>query len=329
MKTEKHHIVHQIKVVLFCVFLVLVGLTAVWGITVFMESKRPLLDLSQRSETAESAGNMSYQANRLRFAVATMVCVEDTFCRYQRLISRICRAIGSGEAFVLRPSYAEVRQGLEDGKVDVAFVCTGTYIHSLDRGRIKLLVQPEFMAGLDDAMGAGDILKRGNTCFVSRIQVAGKDIVVKRYNYKGLWHSLRHTLKGSRAKKCWLFGHRLRWLSVPVAEPLAYIELRHCGIIRQSYILNKYIDGQNVLDYINHPRLDEEARQEARDKTYALLDQIAEHKVTHGDLKATNILICDDQPVLIDLDSMKRHRCRWLLKLYQRKMQNKLKGQSL
>ena len=148
MKTEKHHIVHQIKVVLFCVFLVLVGLTAVWGITVFMESKRPLLDLSQRSETAESAGNMSYQANRLRFAVATMVCVEDTFCRYQRLISRICRAIGSGEAFVLRPSYAEVRQGLEDGKVDVAFVCTGTYIHSLDRGRIKLLVQPEFMAGL-------------------------------------------------------------------------------------------------------------------------------------------------------------------------------------
>ena len=206
---------------------------------------------------------------------------------------------------------------------------TGAWCGVFDRHVFGGQDLPEFMAGLDDAMGAGDILKRGNTCFVSRIQVAGKDIVVKRYNYKGLWHSLRHTLKGSRAKKCWLFGHRLRWLSVPVAEPLAYIELRHCGIIRQSYILNKYIDGQNVLDYINHPRLDEEARQEARDKTYALLDQIAEHKVTHGDLKATNILICDDQPVLIDLDSMKRHRCRWLLKLYQRKMQNKLKGQSL
>ena len=191
------------------------------------------------------------------------------------------------------------------------------------------LNRDEFMASLDDAMEDGEILKRGNTCFVSRIQAAGKDIVVKRYNYKGLWHSLRHTFKGSRAKKCWLFGHRLRWLSVPVAEPLAYIELRYCGIIRQSYILNKYIDGQSVLDYVNQPDLDKEARQEARGKTYALLDQIAEHKITHGDLKASNILICDDQPVLIDLDSMKRHRCRWLLKLYQWKMQNKLKGQGL
>jgi len=48
----------------------------------------------------------------------------------------------------MRPSYADVRRELEQGKVDVAFVCTGTYIHSMRGKRIKLLVQPEFENGL-------------------------------------------------------------------------------------------------------------------------------------------------------------------------------------
>ena len=187
----------------------------------------------------------------------------------------------------------------------------------------------EFMFRLDDTMDAGDILKNGNTCFVSRIQLCGRDIVVKRYNHKGLWHSLRHTLKGNRAKKCWQFGHRLKWLEIPVAKPLAYIELRHCGIIRQSYILNNYIEGSNICDYVNQPDVDENTREKVRAKTFALLGQIVEHQITHGDLKANNILICDDQPVLIDLDSMKRHRCGWLLKLSQRKMENKILEQNL
>ena len=185
------------------------------------------------------------------------------------------------------------------------------------------------MDGINESMEAGEILKRGNTCFVSRIRLDGRDVVVKRYNHKGFWHSLRYTLKGSRAKKCWLFGHRLKWLGIGVAAPVAFIEQRHCGLIRQSYILNEMIKGQNIREHIRRPDLDEQTRQQIRDKADALLLQIVEHKITHGDLKATNILICDDQPVLIDLDSMKYHRFRWLLKLYQRKMENKILEQNL
>jgi tRNA A-37 threonylcarbamoyl transferase component Bud32 len=203
------------------------------------------------------------------------------------------------------------------------------YTGVFDRGIFEHHDMAEFMAGLDKAMEAGEILKRGNTCFVSRIRVFGRDVVVKRYNHKGLWHSLRHTLKGSRAKKCWLFGHRLKCLDIPVSKPLAFIELRHCGIIRQSYILNDFIEGRNIRDYVNQPDLDERARQQIRNKAAALLSKIVEHRITHGDLKATNILICDDQPVLIDLDSMKYHRCRWLLKVSQQKMKNKIQEQNL
>jgi len=185
------------------------------------------------------------------------------------------------------------------------------------------------MAGLDESMETGQILKRGNTCFVSKVRVGKRDVVVKRYNHKGLWHSLRHTIKGSRAKKCWLFGHRLNWLGIATAKPLAYIEQRRFGLIRQSYILNDYIDGPGIREYLNQPGLDEQNRREVRNKTRALLLKVAEHRITHGDLKATNILVHKGEPVLIDLDSMKRHRCRWLLRLYQRKMENKIQEQGL
>jgi phosphonate transport system substrate-binding protein len=83
----------------------------------------------------------------LRFAVATMVSAESTFSTYRQLVRRICRDVGREEAFVLRPSYAEVRQALENGQVDVALVCTGTYSRSVAGRRVKLLVEPELEDG--------------------------------------------------------------------------------------------------------------------------------------------------------------------------------------
>jgi len=78
-----------------------------------------------------------------------MVSAEETFTTYRRLVQRICRNVGRGDAFIVRPSYRAVREALEQKKIDVAFVCTGTYVRSLDSGGIRLLVQPEFADGLE------------------------------------------------------------------------------------------------------------------------------------------------------------------------------------
>jgi phosphonate transport system substrate-binding protein len=45
---------------------------------------------------------------------------------------------------VLRPSYSDVRRLLEEKKVDLAFVCTGTYIMCSRENSAELLVVPEF-----------------------------------------------------------------------------------------------------------------------------------------------------------------------------------------
>jgi phosphonate transport system substrate-binding protein len=111
-------------------------------------SNEPAVDFAQRDEPAVQTPDATAGGNILRFAVATMVSAEATFTTYRSLVQRICRDVGRQEVFVLRPSYADVRRELEQGRIDVAFVCTGTYVHALPQGRIRLLVKPEFEDGL-------------------------------------------------------------------------------------------------------------------------------------------------------------------------------------
>ena len=126
----------------------LAGVRVVWKNSV---TREPFIEFSRADRDGETSEFLKTppQNDRLRFAVATMVSAEETFSTYQRLVQRICRDVGRKEAFVLRPSYTKVREALEHGKVDIALVCTGTYVHSLGRKRIKLLVQPEFEEPLE------------------------------------------------------------------------------------------------------------------------------------------------------------------------------------
>ena len=39
-----------------------------------------------------------------------------------------------------------------------------------------------------------------------------------------------------------------------------------------------------------------------------LLRNLSESKISHGDMKATNFLMADDGPVIIDLDAMREHK---------------------
>ncbi len=139
-----------LRQVALCLVLAGLGLAAVRGGWSIAVSREPFVDFSRRDATTpKPSSSPAEHSKRLRFAVATMVSAEATFSTYRRLVQRICRDVGRREAFVVRPSYTDVREALEQGKVDIAFVCTGTYVHSLRKKRIKLLVQPEFEEPLE------------------------------------------------------------------------------------------------------------------------------------------------------------------------------------
>ena len=177
-----------------------------------------------------------------------------------------------------------------------------------------------FISAIDKQMEDGQVLKCGNTCFVSRIQLNGCDVVVKHYRHKGLWHSLRYTLKGSRAKKCWLFGHRLSECGIATAKALGFFEQRKFGLLWQSYILNEFIKGPELHEVMNGGNDTNQQKEAILSKSKKLLENLTNARMTHGDMKPGNLLVCNGEPVLIDLDSMQYHRCSWILLKRSEKM---------
>jgi phosphonate transport system substrate-binding protein len=83
-----------------------------------------------------------------RFAVASMVSPEESWVTYKQLVEYIAEHIGNDTSMVLRPTYGEVRELLEQNAVHSAFVCTGTYMASLASKSLEVLAVPDFKDGM-------------------------------------------------------------------------------------------------------------------------------------------------------------------------------------
>jgi tRNA A-37 threonylcarbamoyl transferase component Bud32 len=188
------------------------------------------------------------------------------------------------------------------------------YAAECDRDFCHETEMNDFIQQVDALMAAGQILKNGQTSCVSRLTWNGKDVVVKRYNHRGLIHSLRHTAKRSRACRAWLHGHRLGMLEISTPKPLAYIEQRKGRLVWKSYLVTEYVEGRRLHDFLHDDRVSYEQRLAATGAVVRLLERLWKYRITHGDLKHTNVLVTRDGPVLTDLDGMAVHRWKLLYK---------------
>lgn len=184
----------------------------------------------------------------------------------------------------------------------------GSWRGLADRKLSEAVNLDEITTGLDEAMSRGQILKDGRTSFVSHTSLGGIEVVIKRYNHKGLLHSLRHTLKGSRAKRCWLNANRLLLLGIPTPRPLAYIDERRGPLLHCSYFIARYVNGQGLYGILRDESVPEDQRQRLIGQVVHVLERMADHAISHGDLKHTNMLCDGDRIMFTDLDSMQVHR---------------------
>ncbi len=184
----------------------------------------------------------------------------------------------------------------------------------------------------------GRLLKDGNTCTVSEINIetkighsireqnqqrnqqhneqqnpAGmgtslKALVIKRYNIKGLGHWLTRFWRPSRAWHSWVAGHRLKFLAIPTAEPVAMMESRFGPLRGRAWLAMAKVDGVS-LDQL-YPRDFPGGFEDIHAESLAkLLGQLNEQRISHGDMKASNLIWSEEQQsfVLIDLDALKHH----------------------
>ena len=217
-----------------------------------------------------------------------------------------------------RKVYRELRKCLRKNARYLR-IKTGRYVAMFDRAFCQEAKPFDFIEQVDALMDKGQILKNGDTSYVSRLTWNDKDVVVKRYNHRGFINSLRHTIKRSRARRSWLHGHRLGMLGIATPTPSAYIEQYKGKLIWQSYLVTEYVKGQNLYYFLRDDKTNDQRRSNAIQQIKDLLDKLGKYRITHGDLKHLNILITDNGPVLTDLDGMKVHKCNWIYKLRRAK----------
>ena len=173
-------------------------------------------------------------------------------------------------------------------------------------------ILPENLTQMDAYFTENNLLKNGNTCTVALGEIAGRKLVIKRYNIKSFWHGVSRALRQTRAAASWANAHRLKILDIATAKPIALVEARHLALGNYSlkgkaYFLAEYIDAPDVAQFFAECA-DNTARAETIKNISTLFYKLYLLKISHGDTKATNIKIVDNQPVLIDLDSMTQHR---------------------
>ena len=175
---------------------------------------------------------------------------------------------------------------------------------------LALLKNPDIIFAHPDTV----MLKNGGSSTVVKIKINNKVLVIKRYNIKSAGHWLRRCLRRSRAAMSWRMAHRLQLFGVATAKPVAFIENRILGLRGKSYLIMEHVEGPSLGNYFTQVRDDNTLMTKMVDRVIILLKNLALMRITHGDLKMTNILIDHNNPVLIDLDGMVEHKTFFSLK---------------
>lgn len=158
----------------------------------------------------------------------------------------------------------------------------------------------------DAAIAGGVALKRGGSATVAGVEVAGRRLVVKRYNIKGVGHWLRRFWRPSRAWHSWVEGHRLNFLGIASPRPVAVIERRWFGLRSRSYLVTDYADGQDLLTLLA-PYQNGTPPEDVLQALERLFSGFLRERISHGDLKGTNLLWLEGRLMLIDLDAARHH----------------------
>ncbi|MDR2164716.1 MAG: hypothetical protein LBO79_03615 [Zoogloeaceae bacterium] len=165
----------------------------------------------------------------------------------------------------------------------------------------------------DACIRRGHVYKTGGAATVVRVEIAGRALIVKRYNIKHFWHGLKHCWRPGRAWRAWREGHRLLALGIPTARPLALLERRCCWLRGTAYLVTEHLEGPDLLAHAADTPLPGEKAEALR----ALLASLHQARISHGDMKGHNLIWQPNATqetggtrghwALIDLDATRQH----------------------
>lgn len=152
-------------------------------------------------------------------------------------------------------------------------------------------------ACLDDLEGAlarSDLRKDTRSTKAGILELAdGKAIFIKRYNHKGLRHSLRYLFRWARPFRAWAAAWACERQGVPTPRPLAAVVGKRAGLLREAWLVCAAVpDPVPTLVYARQLLLQPGLRQEFIAQLCAMLARMHAAGVRHGDPKLSNIYAC-------------------------------------
>lgn len=175
-------------------------------------------------------------------------------------------------------------------------------------------IAPELLQQLqqdpDTLIKDGTRLKDGNSATVAKIELADQCWVIKRYNIKSVWHALKRCWRPTRASVSWGNAHRLKISNIDTPKAVAMIEKRFGPLRFTGYYVCEFVAGPSVAEYYTSNQLDSEQKQQTAAKLVELFRLFFRLGIYHGDCKATNFLIRQSTPWVIDLDAMREFHSR-------------------
>jgi tRNA A-37 threonylcarbamoyl transferase component Bud32 len=155
--------------------------------------------------------------------------------------------------------------------------------------------------------GRDQALKNGNTCTVWAAMAGAQPLVIKRYNVKNLWHGIKLSTRRGRAFISWENAHRLLFYGIATPCPVALLKERRGALQPVAYFIMEQVEGVAAHEWFPDPKVPWEQKQRMAERIARLFGQLKEQRISHGDMKASNILLVADEPMLIDLDAMRQH----------------------
>lgn len=174
--------------------------------------------------------------------------------------------------------------------------------------RTEAEILAPLLADPDYYLKQGRAVKKGGTATVADTLVNGRRVLLKRYNIKNFKHKLSRCWRPTRGWHSWQEGFRLLTLGIATAQPLALVEERHSWLRGRAWLATEYLMGDDLLTHFKSYENSSppEAELIALDNLFASL---IKHRISHGDLKGTNLFWVNNQWTLIDLDAVKQHSC--------------------
>jgi len=101
-------------------------------------------------------------------------------------------------------------------------------------------------------------------------------------------------------------GHRLGFLGITTPRPLALIERRLGPLRGRAWIVVEYCAGESLAAHFA-PFIETDLPALELQAVSDLFGKLAAARVSHGDLKASNLLWHENRVCLIDLDATRQH----------------------